>query len=367
MAVTAVVVNYHTRSMVESLINDLAGESLVEAVILVDNSGECRDVFGNGETKFGKKILPEFVKHVAPQKNIGFGAGVNRGVTHVKSDWILVINPDMKVPPGAVLALVQGAREVGAVLAGPRFFWDDDMTFRLPPALGGAGWMDYALASQACYQLDAEYLSFFWQIRHDRFWSTPQPFVEPFLSGACMLVDRRWAASRFSAGQGVFDPRFFMYYEDTDLAARACLEGNPPVCVPASVMIHYYNQSPEAGVSKSQMMAHSQTLFRERYYPDAPVPKPLASAGYRPACVDLGVISPGHGFVSADGGTEGLFFEIGVSPFFVPFIQLPLLPGLPEGVVLPGAVWDRLVPGTYFARFRSQLKGVKEVWQWRKK
>ncbi|SLM29960.1 hypothetical protein MTBBW1_2030050 [Desulfamplus magnetovallimortis] len=55
-----------------------------------------------------------------------------------------------------------------------------------------------------------------------------------------------------------------------------------------------------------------------------------------------------------------------MNPFFIPFVQLPLLNQKDLPVILPEEVWNNLVPGEYFSRFRSPLKGAHKIWKWKK-
>ncbi|SLM29959.1 hypothetical protein MTBBW1_2030049 [Desulfamplus magnetovallimortis] len=309
MSIAAIIVNYYTSALVNNLILDLFASSIITQIFIVDNSGDysfdgpCSDFLVADQD-----IEREYhrVHVLSPGKNIGFGAGVNLAANLVDTEWILLLNPDMRVPLGAVEKLLSGAKSSGAVLAGPRFYWDDGKRFRLPPGLGASSWMDYALMSQSMCELDAQHLGFYWQIRHERFWSSAKPFAEPFLSGACMLINRNWAVTRHDDPEKkwIFDPAFFMYYEDADLSVSALKSGTLPVCIPDSEMIHYYNQSPapncnknslEPGMEKLSMIENSHGAFKKKHYPSMLFD--LKSRGrYEPECSDLQEIDHYHPF-----------------------------------------------------------------------
>lgn len=386
--VTAIIVNYHTSSLIGNLLNDICESPVVEKIFIVDNSGDYQ----------GSPSNRDAVELITPEKNIGFAAGVNLAAEQVESEWILLINPDMRVPAGAVERLVQGAESAGAVVAGPRFYWDDERKFRLPPALGASSWMDYALMSQSFYQLDALHLSFYWQARHDRFWSATTPFVEPFLSGACMLINREWAYSvnhsnnkniMFSKkgvdikNRSVFDPRFFMYYEDTDLAVSSWIDGKPAICIPDSEMIHYYNQSPDNGISKAGMIADSHSKFKDKHYPLIFM-NIQSNSQYQPVYDDIQAIYSAYQFKIDCCKFNRLWFEISVNPFFIPFAQTELLRGFDHGIangqtVISGtgnadtgifqiddSIWSKLAKGIYYTRIRDSIKGTLKIWKWEK-
>lgn len=357
MRVTAVIVNYHTDCHVRRVVEELCGSPAVDQIIIVDNSGSFDP---------GKMTTPPAgstaLEVMTPGKNIGFGAGVNMAARRSKADWILLVNPDMCIPPDAVETLVAGAESNNVLLAGPRFFWDDEKKFRLPPALGASAWLEFAQISQGRHPLDAAHLGFYWQIRHERFWSAQDPFVEPFLSGACILVNREWA---FKHHNGIFDDRFFMYYEDTDLAARALMDGLPPLCIPGAEMVHYYNQAPEPGQTKLALMRDSHAAFMAKHYPGLTLNCNF-EGGYSPECELLDPFDPSHLFQSDHPAfsDQRSHVEIGVNPYFVPFIQADFPPL--GGFRLTARVWEDLAAGDYFLRFRNPVNGVQKIWKWRK-
>ena len=345
MSVTAVLVNYHTDLDMDTVVKDLHTVSAVDSIIVVDNSG--------GYSNMDCEVLK-------PTKNIGFGAGVNLAVKQTDADWILLLNPDMRVPPGSVESLVIGAQTHGALLAGPRFFWDNNRQFKIPPALGASSWMDYALAAQSNNRLDAQHLAFYWEMRHERFWNADKPFVEPFLSGACMLVNKKWALDKHD---GLFDPRFFIYFEDSDLAVLAHEDGVPPLCIPSSEMIHFYNQSPDPGISKGELMVASHEQYKAKHYPGACFDFNFKGS-YEPKYIDLGKTDTSLIFKAEPcHSNEPLYFEIGVNLFFIPFTQTDFTNG---SVELPKDIWNRLQKGIYFSRIRHPLKGVQKIWKWEK-
>ena len=352
MSITAVVVNYRTVSFLPALMRDLFGNDLIREVIVVDNSNELSD----------SHLIRDYpgLKVISNRENRGFGAAVNQAVSLAVSKWILIVNPDVRLTTGCVDELLKTGIKYASPLLGPRFFWDDQRQFRLPPATGGCLWIDAAYTCAEKFRLDAEIYSFYWILRHQRFWEASDPFVEPFLSGACILVNREWI---HSIGGLLFDERFFLYFEDTDLCVRALIEDVRPLCVPQSVAIHYYDQAPSPERDKKDLMARAHNLFMEKYYGKraslsleaAPCKHDIVQLGKRDIPI---VFQIDKGFLD-----EQLFFEVGINPYFVPFAQA-LLRG--KTFEFPSAIWLRLSEGTYYGRVRGEVSGIKKIWQWRK-
>ncbi|MBW1646314.1 MAG: glycosyltransferase family 2 protein, partial [Deltaproteobacteria bacterium] len=337
--IDCVVVNYHTAALLPGLLDDLLGEPAVAGVVVVDNSGELEPAMFADRQR---------VLLLRPGSNLGFAAAVNLAVPHLTSEYVLLVNPDIRLFPGCLPALLAAARDSGAVLTGPRFYWDAGKRFRLPPSLGACGWLDFAQEAAARSRLDAEHLSFYWQLRFARFWEQEEPFAEPFLSGACLLVDRPWALGHDGP---LLDPRFFLYYEDTDLSSRAAFAGRLQLCVPAAEALHYYDQSPPPGKSKAALMVAAHERFKEKYYPGMEWSFAASGAAWQPVAEDLGELQVPPVLSPAGVGNDRGYFEIGINPVFVPCAQAVLAPG--EVPVIPPELWARQAPGIYYGRLRD--------------
>lgn len=350
MNITAIIVNYYTKSLLPPLLNDLINNTLISQVIIVDNSREL----GNSDFNSDK------ISVIINSENKGFGAAVNQAAEIAQGDWLLLLNPDLRLHTECVKNLADAAIRYGSPIVSPRFYWDDNHIFRLPPASGMSLWFEFAYTSAGKYQLDAELFSFYWNIRHERYWEATEPFAEPFVAGACLLIDKQWGLSQ---GKKLFDERFFVYFEDTDFCVRALNEKAAALCVPHATAVHYYDQSPSVEKPKGSLMGDSLEAFRAKYYGNVSFPA-LGNASYSPDVIELGEMSDPPVF---DRETtqipEAYFFEIGVNPFFVPFAQADANEQL---FCFPRDIWQRLSPGQYFSRIRGKISGVRKVWTWKK-
>lgn len=349
MSVSAIIVNYHSAALLPPLVDQLEACRLVGQVIVADNSGELA-----GEPPPGPGV-----EIVASSANCGFGAAVNRVLERTRGRWLLVLNPDLRLCEGAVEAMVSAAQAQGTPLVGPRFFWDDACRFRLPPATGTCLWLHTAWHVAERLPLDRELFSFYWCLRHERFWEAAEPFFEPFLSGACLLVERGWV---FSGLKGrLFDERFFLYFEDTDLCARALQQGIRPLCVPGAKVVHYWDQSPSPGTPKQRFMAEAHARFLEKHGAKEACLPSIARHPEEPP-ENLGELI-GPPTFAWDRVPEGTWFEIGVNSLLVPFAQASIQDA---GFVFPEEIWTRLADGVYHARLRHSVAGILKRWTWKK-
>lgn len=358
MKVTAVVVNYYTSGLLGGLCSSLKGQDYLKELVVVNNCPEVIDC------RALEEVCGIRVKLLQNSSNRGFSVAVNRALKIADSDFVLIVNPDVRLAPGCLKAMVDASCENDFHLAGPRFYWDDQRIFRLPPATGEGLWLSCAHESAERFNLEAELFSFYWALRHDRFWSMKEPFYEPFLSGACLLIS---VSLTRKLGASVFDEVFFLYYEDTDLCSRAVSQGIRPMCIPTAEVIHYWDQSPEPEVSKSDLMQKSRSAYLKKHYGPA-----ASGLDFLAEHVSLSddcqakrpCTGPADQKLCSSGGQKNPFFlELAMTPLFVPFSQA-VIEG--EEVDQHSSRWDMIPKGNYFARIRNSMTGVLKVWEWKR-
>lgn len=160
--------------------------------------------------------------------NVGYGAAANAALADVHSGWALIANPDIRFEDGSIDELLAAARRwPRAATLGPAIRTPQGALYpsardlpSLSTGVGHAalGWLWPANP---------------WTARYRRERDEPRERTAGWLSGSCFLVD---AAAFHSVGG--FDPAFFMYFEDVDLAARLTRRGWQHVYVPSAVVTH---------------------------------------------------------------------------------------------------------------------------------
>lgn len=212
--IAAVVVDHDAGPLLVDCVSSLLTDG-ADNIVVVENGAPSS---ASGALKPLKAHWPKAnLVVVRPEKNLGYGAGVNRGLAVLASalptpEWILVSNPDLIVHPGALEALQCALNERPAwAVVGPRIYNEDGTVYpsvRQFPSLGDAA--GHAL------------LAFFNpQNRFTKRYNPGTPEGEGladagWVSGSCFLA-RRQALEEL----GGFDEAFFMYAEDMDLCWRA--------------------------------------------------------------------------------------------------------------------------------------------------
>jgi N-acetylglucosaminyl-diphospho-decaprenol L-rhamnosyltransferase len=210
----AVVVDHDAGPLLEGCVRSLL-EDGAGPVVVVENGAAGSAAAALGELRGGLPALP--VRLVRPGGNVGFGAGVNRGLAalageEAPQEWVLVCNPDLVVHRGALAALGHALEaEPAWALVGPRIFSEDGEVYpsvrNFPTFADAAG---HALL--ALFNPENPFT-----LRYNP--GTPEGDVVTaagWVSGSCFLA-RRSALEEL----GGFDEAYFMYLEDTDLCWRA--------------------------------------------------------------------------------------------------------------------------------------------------
>jgi hypothetical protein len=201
--VSVVIVSYNTADVLAACLDELqtTGGSSVAEVIVVDNaSSDGTDVMLS--TRFPT------VRVIANATNVGFGRACNQGVASAASEFVLLLNSDAMLHPGALDALRNALNNgTDVALVGPRLVNANGNSqrsaFRFPTPgvllLEQLGWGPLVGWSSArCPGPE----------------SADARAVD-WLKGAVLLARRQTLLSF-----GPFDPSFFMYCEEIDLCLR---------------------------------------------------------------------------------------------------------------------------------------------------
>jgi GT2 family glycosyltransferase len=353
MNVSTITVNYYSETDLPALEKSLDNQDHLSQRIIVNN----------GSSSKLTDIVSDFTIIENPY-NQGFASAVNHAISECTNRWVLLVNPDVVLHDNCIDELLNNAIKHSSPIVGPRFYLDDACHFKLPPTLGDCAWQRYAQIAASHSILDRQLLDFAWIIRHERFWDATEPFFEPFLSGSCLLVDKDTLCSNGK----LFDEKYFLYYEDTDLCVHALKLGHRPLCIPSATAIHYFDQSPDPEISKYDLMQQAQENFFAKHY--KPIPESIYSLsavneGWKAIEeVDLGTISSPPSFTSHSSNSRDMcFIELSLSFNFIPFVQAAFID---SSFTIPDDIWNRLRPGTYFARQRCRDLGMLAIWRWKK-
>jgi len=246
---SVIIVNYNLEPFLETCLESIAENpaSRPYEVIVVDNSPDHAPV---------ERICGRFERVVLLKnpRNVGYARAVNQGMKSARGGLLLILNPDVRVRPGSLDALVDfmvchprvgiaGAKLLnsdGTLQASCRRFYD----WRV--YLLRRTWLGKLFPN---HRLVREHLMQDYDHEHAR----PVDWV----IGACMAV-RREAVDEV----GLLDERFFLYFEDVDWCYRMKKRGWQVYYVPQSVMIHEHRRESATQLLGRPLLSHLSSVIR---------------------------------------------------------------------------------------------------------
>lgn len=254
-AVTAVVVTYRGRDLLPGCLDSLASQrvqpGLLE-VVVVDNASH------DGSVELVEREHPG-VTVIRSPVNLGFAGGNDLALDRLTTPYALLLNNDARARPDLLARLLAAAEEPGAdrcaaftatVLLADRFRTAGEHEAGVVRTPHGT----YAADPDGDVRLVNSTGNVVTRDGHgmDRDWLVPTDRCERLsgggtnevfgFCGAAVLLRREALAE-----VGVFDPDFFMYYEDTDLSWRLRRAGWTVRHVPDAVADHVHAASSGEG------------------------------------------------------------------------------------------------------------------------
>jgi GT2 family glycosyltransferase len=221
-----VIVNYRTPEDVSASIASIerTGADDVAEIVVVDNAS------GDGSADLLRGRHPG-IRVVEKSENRGFAAGVNAGFRESNAPYILVLNPDTEVRPGALAALRDHLRANPRVgIAGPVLL-DQHGAVRLDSYQGLPSL--WSLFCGAFFPLGRALMGTRFhpelRSRHDSDRGGPVPRV----CGSAMTI-RREAFEE----AGPMDEGYFLYFEEVEWQRRCADRGWGIEVVPDSRIVH---------------------------------------------------------------------------------------------------------------------------------
>jgi N-acetylglucosaminyl-diphospho-decaprenol L-rhamnosyltransferase len=222
--VTVAVVSWNTRELLAACLQSLRAdaENGLAEVWVHDNAS------ADGSPELVAERFP-WVKLIACDRNLGFGAGVNEIARRTSSAWVVPANADVRVQAGALPALVaEGERHSEAAVLAPRLILPDGSTqhsvYPFPT-------IPFTLAYVSGAVRASGRLARYWCI--DRGFDPERGREVAWAVGAFLLV-RRGAWDEV----GGFDAGQWMYAEDLDLGWRLQRAGWKARYVPEARVFH---------------------------------------------------------------------------------------------------------------------------------
>ena len=260
MLLSTVIVHYRTLATLPACLRAIAVSSagLETETVVVDNHS------GDGVGEVLGRDFPQ-VRLLINPGNFGYARAVNRGIAETSGEFVLVMNPDCTLDPGAVGALIGYLRaQPRTAIVGPRIVNPD----------GSLEFSARAFPDQLAFLFNRYSLLTRWfpdnpysrrYLLTD--WDHATVRDVDWLSGACLMV-RREAIRQV----GPMDERFFMFNEDVDWCRRMKQAHWTVTYVPEAGAVHHVGASRRRVAARVIVERHRGMIhYFHKHHPTNPV------------------------------------------------------------------------------------------------
>ncbi len=230
---SVIIVNYNSGDFLISCLRSLGklANEIRYDLYIVDNASSDKSL------QEAQKLFPKIV-YIKNGQNLGFGKANNQAIKLVKTDYILLLNPDTKVLEGTISYMVNfmddhpdvGAASCRVLLANGSLDWASHRGFPTP----WASFLYFVFKDKRLYNLTDRDMESIHEV---------DSIVGAFMMLRKSVLDE----------VGLFDEDYFLYAEDIDLCFRIKQAGYKIVYVPKVKIIHFKGIA--SGIKK-----HSQSL-----------------------------------------------------------------------------------------------------------
>lgn len=240
-----------TRRCLRSIAQNVPAE--LHELLVIDNAS------GDGTAEMIAREFPTAQLEASPE-NLGFARANNVLASRARGRFLLLLNPDTEVRPGAVRALLDcaGRHPEGGVYGGRTVSLAGSLE---PSSCWGAPtvWSLFCFATglSTAFRrnrwLDPESLGN---------WDRDTERQVDIVTG-CLALIRRDLWNEL----GGFDERFWMYGEDLDLSLRIREAGYRPMITPRATVTHVIGASSPSGAKHAMVLGARVGVIRKHWSP----------------------------------------------------------------------------------------------------
>lgn len=249
MDVSIIILNYKQKGLVKQCVKGIvmAQPDLDYEIIVVDNNSAdgtlemVKNLYKEEKDSASQQTLPirkplkiPVIKTIQTGHNGGFGFGHNVAIKQAEGKYILAINPDVAIVPQSLEKMfdfMESNPDVGVI--GPRLINPDGSVQyscrRWPNFLTPVYRRTFFAKLPSAKKSLGSYLMKDFDHKSNK--------EVDWLFGACLLISKQ-ALDKV----GLFDERFFMYFEDLDLCRRFWEKGFKVMYFADVEMVHYHHQ-----------------------------------------------------------------------------------------------------------------------------
>ncbi len=204
--ITIIIVLYNSSDIIFECLKSLNNFQ----IIIVDN--------GKNEKVLKELILRDNIKVVSPGKNIGMGRGTNFAFKYIKTDFFLLISPDIKINENSISKLLKTASSNNnCAIAAPLNVTDPDSYGILPE-------------KRDLYEKNKNLIN----INLDKLYTKPEGEICVDVTKGCVL----FINSKFFKEVNGFSEKYFLFWEEVDLCKKFLKKKLSIIVNPLSLAYH---------------------------------------------------------------------------------------------------------------------------------
>jgi len=329
-----IILNWNGRQHLQDCLDSLSSVDYSNyRILLVDNNSQDESVV------FVKSNY-SYIHVIQNEKNLGFAEGNNVGIRYALSQgakYIVLLNNDTRVEPDFLTRLIQRGeerQEVGVI--GGKV-----LMFSNPRIVNSTG----VNLNQFAYGWDRDFGEETQDVRRDA--------GEVLAVTGCLLVVKREVFERI----GLFDSKFFAYFEDMDFCIRVWKHTDFTVeYVPEAVIYHKFSSSyPGESFLKRKLMLRNRYRIFFKHFPLYQIFRtfPLLSL-HRVAALRDYRLGRDFYFLALE------FFILLKYWALLPFFLLRRLPELIRGIS-SNPFWDKVIPEKKTPLMKIYVPGYEKI------
>jgi GT2 family glycosyltransferase len=239
---SVIVLHYKQYARTRECLNSLRASTYPNLDVIVIDNGSDDGAYAEMQQEF-----PE-VRAMQMTRNLGFAGGVNVGLQAAMdagTELLMLLNNDAVVAPDCIERLAAGLQQHPRIgILSPKF---------IRPATGRLAAIGFRVTTHDVQPIG-------WDALDAPADDADTPVAFDAVSGGAMLI-RRAVIERI----GLFDERFFFYFEDTDFCVRARAAGFEAAYLPAAVVYHSVSESTKSspGLADFYLGRSRQIYFRK--------------------------------------------------------------------------------------------------------
>jgi GT2 family glycosyltransferase len=236
--VSIVVISFNTRELLRECLHTLVLEcekvtgDVCAEVLVVDNAS----IDGSPEmvvSEFSGSTIP--VRLICSENNLGFGRANNLALEQAKGRYLVLLNSDAFLHSGALALAIRHMNDSPKTGLGGARLVGRDGEIQPSARCFHSIWKDSLVLSGLASRFPKSRIFG----APDRTWADPEVAADVDWVPGAFLILRREVIAKI----GNFDPRFFLYYEETDLCRRAHAAGYAVSYWPDVVVTHIGGES----------------------------------------------------------------------------------------------------------------------------